>query len=47
MQVSYKAVLRTSSEYFVLNVFNEKNLPEIQDKYFIFRKGECFFKNNV
>ena len=44
MQASYKTVLRTSSECFVLNVFNEKNLPDIQGKYFIFRKGECFPK---
>ena len=35
MQPFYKMVPRTPSEYFIPNVFNKRNLPEIQDKYFM------------
>ena len=35
MQPFYKTVPRTPSEYFVPNVFNKTNLPEIQEKHFI------------
>ena len=35
MQPFYKMVSRTPSEYFIPNVFNKRNLPEIQDKYFM------------
>ena len=58
MQPFYKSVLHTPSEYFctnalhlnifVPNVFNKRNLPEIQGKsilsQFESREGECFFK---
>ena len=37
MQPFYKTVSRTPSEYFVPNVFNKRNLPEIQDKHFVSR----------
>ena len=35
MQPFYKMVPRTPSEYFTPNIFNKRNLPEIQDKYFM------------
>ena len=42
MQPFYKAVRRTPSEYFVPNVFNKRNLTEIQDK-----KSLCLAFNQV
>ena len=38
MQPFYITALRTPSEYFLQNVFYNKNLSEIQDKHFI----SCF-----
>ena len=35
MQPFYKAVPLTPSEYSCANVFNKRNLPEIQDKHFM------------
>ena len=35
MQPFYKTIFETPSEYFLQNVFNKRNLPEIQDKHFM------------